>query len=329
MIVQPLHLLAKQLDIQKTIKIKFMKKLIILLLSITVFTACDVEPIDRAVLNNANNNNGNENNPNNPLSLNGYSLGMNSIVPIFGTIVVNSDFSFNANNRVSSSVVESTFFGQSATENIVFTRNNSNKITGYVSTSAGVVTNETTVAYDGNNISKIVYNYVGDDEDDYTYNFTYTGNSIKRTEVGSTISTVFSLNSNNKLIRKESFDGATSIKTEVLDYDGLGNCISSIITGEDATTSTFIFDTKNSPLKDAFSDQYQLSFLNDDYSDQVGNSMAQFASPNNWIGIITPDASVNFIVQYDSENRITNRNAAYNLGDGVLVQQVESFEFVN
>ena len=329
MIVQPLHLLAKQLDIQKTIKIKFMKKLIILLLSITVFTACDVEPIDRAVLNNANNNNGNENNPNNPLSLNGYSLGMNSIVPIFGTIVVNSDFSFNANNRVSSSVVESTFFGQSATENIVFTRNNSNKITGYVSTSAGVVTNETTVAYDGNNISKIVYNYVGDDEDDYTYNFTYTGNSIKRTEVGSTISTVFSLNSNNKLIRKESFDGATSIKTEVLDYDGLGNCISSIITGEEATTSTFIFDTKNSPLKDAFSDQYQLSFLNDDYSDQVGNSMAQFASPNNWIGIITPDASVNFIVQYDSENRITNRNAAYNLGDGVLVQQVESFEFVN
>lgn len=305
-----------------------MKKLILILLSITLFTACDVEPLDRDIINNANNNNGNGNNPNNPLALNAYSLDMNSTVPLFGNIVVNSDFSFNSNNLVSSSIVESTFFGQTSTENVVFTRNNSSKITGYTSTSAGVLTNETTVTYSGNNISKIVYNYVGDDEDDYIYNFEYTGSTIKRTEVGSTIFTVFTLN-NNKLIKKESFDGATSIKTEVLNYDGLGNCITSIITGEDATSSTFVFDTKSSPLKDAFSDQVQLSFLNDDYSDEVGSSMAQFASPNNWIGVTTPDGTVNFTVQYDTENRITTRNANYNLGDGVLIQQAETFSFSN
>lgn len=306
-----------------------MKKLILILLSITFFTSCDIEPIDSAVVNNGNNNNNNGNNNNSPLALSGYSFDVNSTVPLFGNLVVNTDFSFNANNHVSNSMVASTFFGQTATENVVFTRNSSNKITGYKSTSAGVFTNETTVTYSGNNISKIVYNYVADDEDDYTYNFTYSGNTIKRTVVGSTISTVFTLNTNNQLIKKESFEGTTSIKTEILDYDGLGNCIASIITGEDATSSTFIFDTKSSPLKNAFSDQYMLSFLNDDYEDEVGSSMAQFASPNNWKGITTPEGTVNFTLQYDSSNRITSRNANYDLGDGVLIQQSETFQFVN
>ncbi|MEZ4792013.1 MAG: hypothetical protein R2783_00600 [Gelidibacter sp.] len=303
-----------------------MKKLLLILLSITLFTSCDVEPLDRDILNNSNNNNNNNNDA--VLALNAYSLDVNSTVPVFGTVIVNTDFSFNANNHVNTSTVASTFFGQTSTENVTFSRDNSNRITGYVSTSSGVITNETTVTYSGNNISQIVYNYVGDDEDDYTYNFTYSGSTITRTAVGSTISTVFTLNG-NQLVRKESFDGTTSIKTEVLDYDGLGNCISSIITGEDATSSTFTFDTKDSPLKDAFSDQYMLSFLNDEYSDEVGSSMAQFASPNNWIGITTPEGTVNFTVQYDTENRITSRNGNYDLGDGVLVQQAETFQFVN
>jgi hypothetical protein len=305
-----------------------MKKLLFLLLSITLLTACDVEPLGSGVL--VNNNNGNGNNTNeDPLALSAYSLDVNSTVPIFGTIVVNSDFSFNSNNHVSNSVIASTFFGQTSTENVVITRDNSNRITGYVSMSSGVTTNETTVTYSGNNIAQIVYNYIGDDEDDYTYNFTYSGNTITRTEVGSTISTAFTLNGINQLIRKESFDGTTSIKTEVLDYDGLGNCIASIITGEDATSSTFTFDANESPLKDAFSDQYILSFLNDDYSDEVGSSMAQFASPNNWISITTPEGTVNFTVAYDSDNRITNRTGTYDLGDGVLIQLSETFQFVN
>lgn len=276
-----------------------MKKLLLILLSITLFTACDVEPLDGDVLNNGNENNTNEE----PLALNGYSFDVNSTVPFFGTIIINSDFYFNSNNKVSTSTVAFTFFGQSSTENIVFTRDNSNRITGYTSMTSGVLTNETTI--------------------------TYTGNMITRTEIGSTISTVFTLNGSNQLIRKESFDGTISIKTEVLDYDGLGNCITSVITGEDATSSTFTFDTYASPLKLAFGDQYKLAFLNDDYSDQVGSSMAQFASPNNWLGITTPEGTVNFTVQYDADNRITNRSGSYDLGDGVLIQQSETFSFVN
>jgi hypothetical protein len=306
-----------------------MKKIFLLVLSLTVLSSCDVEPLDGDVLNNLNNNNGNGNTSEEPLALSAYSFDVNSTVPFFGNIIVNSDFSFNVNNKVSSLIVASTFFGQSATENIVITRDNSNRITGYRSMASGVLTNETIVTYSGNNISQIVYNYVEDDEDDYTYNFTYSGNMITRTEVGSAISTVFTLNSSDQLIRKESFDGTFSIKTEVLDYDGLGNCIASIITGEDATSSSFMFDGNDSPLKDAFGDQFKLSFLNDDYSDEVGSSMAQFSSPNNWIGITTPDGTVNFTVQYDADTRITSRNGNYDLGDGVVIQQSETFNFVN
>lgn len=306
-----------------------MKKIFLLVLSLTIVTSCDLEPLDRDLLDNLDNNNGGGNTSEEPLALNAYSLDVNSTVPLFGNIIVNSDFSFNANNKVSSSIIVSTFFGQSATENITVTRDNSNRITGYRSMSSGTLTNETIVTYSGSNISKIVYNYVGDDEDDYTYDFTYSGNMITRMQVGSSISTVFTLNTNNQLIKKESFDGTTSIKTEVLDYDGLGNCISSIITGEDATNSTFRYDANDSPLKDAFSDQFRLAFLNDDYSDEVGSSMAQFASPNNWIGITTPEGTVNFTVQYDTDNRITSRNGNYDLGDGVVIQQAETFSFVN
>lgn len=308
-----------------------MKKFFLILLALTVFTSCDNEPLDRAVLNNANNNNGNGNGNTNedPLALNAYSLDINSTVPIFGNIIVNSDFSFNSDNRVSSTIVVSTFFGQNATENITYSRDASNRITGYSSMASGVLTNEATITYSGNDISQIIYNFLEDDEDDYTYNFTYSGNRISRTEVGSTISTVFTLNSNDQVVRKESFEGTTSIKTEVLDYDGLGNCISSVITGEDATNSTFAFDGNDNPLKDAFSDQFLLSFLNDDYSDVVGGSMAQFSSPNNWTSITAPEGTVNFTVVYDINNRITSRNANYDLGDGVMIQQTETFQFVN
>ncbi|MEZ4802012.1 MAG: hypothetical protein R2797_04505 [Gelidibacter sp.] len=304
-----------------------MRKLLLILLSITLLTACDNESLDRDLLNNMDDDGGNTSDD--PLALNAYSFDVNSTVPIFGTVIVNTDFSFNSNNKESNSVIASTFFGQTVTENAVINRDNLSRVTGYVSSSSGITTNEATVSYNGNDVSQIVYDYVGDDEDDYTYNFTYSGNMITRTEVGSTISTVFTLNSLNQLLRKESFDGTTSIKTEVLDYDGLGNCISSIITGEDATSSSFTFDTKDNPLKDAFSDQYLLSFLNDDYSDEVGSSMAQFSSPNNWIGITTPEGTVNFTVQYDAEDRITSRNGTYDLGDGVLIQQAETFQFVN
>ncbi len=308
-----------------------MKKVLLILLSVTAFIACDTEPLGPGIQGNNPNGNGNGNgNTNNyPLALNGYSLDVNSTVPLFGTIVVNSDFLFNANNRVLTSTVQSTFFGATSTENITFSRNSSNQITGYTSTSSGVITNETTVTYNGNNISQIVYNYVGDDEDDYTYDFVYSGNTITRTQNGSTISTIFTLNASNQLIKKQSFDGTTSIKTEVLDYDGQGNCISSVITGEDATTSTFVFDTNDNPLKEAFSDQYLLSFLNDDYSDEVGAPMAHFASTNNWTGITTPEGSFNFTVAYDSGNRITSRSANYDFGDDVSLAQQETFQFVN
>lgn len=310
-----------------------MKQLILILLSVTFFTACDNEPLDADVINNNQNNNGNGNNNgnnNNPLALNQYRLDINSTVPLFGNFLVDTDFNFNANNRVNSATVTSTFFGSTSTENVTFSRNNSAQITGFTSVSSGVTTNETTVTYNNDgNISEIEYNYIPDNEDDYTYNFVYNTNTITRTEMGSNISTVFTLNNNNLLVRKESFDGDNPILLEILAYDGNGNCISSVISGEDNITSNFTFDTNTNPLKAAFSDQYYLSFLNDDYSDEVGTSLAQFASTNNWIGISTPEGTVNFTLNYDNNNRITTRTGSYDLGDGVLIELNETFQFVN
>lgn len=312
-----------------------MKQLILILLSITIFTACDNEPLEADVINNNQNNNGNgnnngNNNNNNPLALNQYSLDVNSTVPIFGNFLVDTDFNFNANNRVNTATIASTFFGSTSTENVTFSRNNSAQITGFTSVSSGVTTNETTVTYNNEgDISEIEYNYVPDNEDDYTYNFAHDANTITRTELGSNISTIFTLNNNNLLIRKESFDGTDSILLEILAYDANGNCISSVISGEDNTSANFAYDTNTNPLKAAFSDQYYLSFLNDDYSDNVGTSLAQFASTNNWIGISTPEGTVNYTLNYDDDNRIMSRSSSYDLGDGVLIEQVENFQFVN
>lgn len=304
-----------------------MKRLCLLFISISLFTACEGDSLNSPVVNNSDN--GNSNMSNEPLALSNYNLNVNSIVPVFGTVDVNNDYSFNSSNHVISSAITSTFFGESNTEIVTYQRDNSNRITSLTSTNAGVVTNETIISYNDNTISKIIYNVIENDEDDYTYNFTYAGNMITRTELGSNISTVFTLDSSNNLIRKESFIGAQSIKTEVLDYDGLGNCITSIITGEDATSSNFSFDTNESPLWDAFSDQIMLSFLNDEYSDEAGIFMAQFASPNNWISITKPQDTISFIVEYDTDNRIISRDGNYDLGNGVAIQLSETFSYVN
>lgn len=307
-----------------------MKQLILILLSITIFTACDNEPLEADVINNNQNNNGNgNNNNNNPLALNLYSLDVNSTIPLFGNLIVDSDFNFNANNVVNTATISSTFFGNTTVENLSYTRNNSGQIISNTSVSSSITTNETLIIYNGDDISEISYNFLLDDEEDYTYTFAYNDNTITRTELGSNISTIFTLNNNNLLIRKESFDGTNSILLEILAYDANGNCISSVISGEDNASANFAYDTNTNPLKAAFSDQYYLSFLNDDYSDDVGTSLAQFASTNNWIGISTPEGTVNFTLNYDDDNRIMSRSSSYDLGDGVLIEQVENFQFVN
>lgn len=306
-----------------------MKKLLFVLMSITLVVSCDIEPLDPSLLSNPDTGGGNGTPSEEPLALSSYTFDVDTTLPIFGTIIIDSDFTFNSNNKANTLLVNTTLLGQSTTENVVLSRDGSNRITGFRSTSSGVLTNETTVTYSGNDVSQIVYTFAEDAEEDYTYNFTYSANMITRTEVGTTISTVFTLDANGQLVKKESFDGTTSIKKEVLDYDGLGNCISAVITGEDVTASSFRFDNKINPLKDAFSDQAMLTYLNDDYEDSVGESMAQFTSPNNWIGTTVPEGSIDFGVAYDSEDRITTRTANYDFGDGVSIQQSEIFSFVN
>lgn len=310
-----------------------MKKLFLILVSITLFTACDNEPLDPNLSGTNTNGNGNGNGQNTNtavLALSAYSFDVDATLPLFGSTIVNSDFSFNSNNVVTTTGIETSFFGISINENVTLSRNSAEQVTGFNSVDeSGTVTNTTIVTYSNNQISQIAYDYFADDEDDYTYNFTYNENTITRTEVGSTISSVFTFDANNNVIKKESFDGTTSILVEILTYDANNNCASSTLTGEENTSSVFGYDTNENPLKEAFSDQYLLSLLNDDYSDEVGSTLAQFHSTNNWNTITTPEGTVNFTLQYDASNRITSRGGTYDLGDGVVIQQSEIFQFVN
>lgn len=216
--------------------------------------------MDREVVNNNTNDyNGHFITSDAPFALVLYSLNINETVPIFSIPTVNSNFSFNSYNRVGNTLITSTSFGQNLTEKVVYTLENSNRIIGLTSLESGVVKNETTITYTGNNISKIVYAIAEYGLDNYNYSFTDFGNTVTHTEIGSTLSTEFVLDSNDRPIRKESFNNTTAIKTEVLDYDVLGNCIVSIVTGENASYSTFVFDTNNSPLIEAVSDQFLLN----------------------------------------------------------------------
>jgi hypothetical protein len=306
-----------------------MKKLVLILVSLSLFIACDNEPLDSDI--SGTNTNGNGQNTNTDvLALSAYSFDVNATLPLFGSTIVNSDFSFNSNNFVNTTGIETSFFGITINETVTISRNSSEQVTGFNSVdNTGTVTNTTLVTYSGNQISQIVYDYYADDEDDYTYNFAYSGNTITRTELGSNISSVFTFDENSRVIKKESFDATLSILVEILTYDSNNNCASSTLTGEENTMSTYGYDANENPLKAAFSDQYLLSFLNDDYSDEMGSSIAQFHSTNNWNTITTPEGTVNFTLQYDATNRITNRNGTYDLGDGVVIQQSETFQFVN
>lgn len=299
-----------------------MKKILLAFLTLAAFTACDNEPVGSDII-------GGENPGMADSDLISYNLILNTTTPILGNLTVDTKFVFGPENTAQSALITSSILGETITESVIYNRNASGLITGYTSSSQGMTTNQTTVTYTDDKITKIVYDFIGDDEDDYTYNFTYEGNTIKRTQPESNFVTVFSFDANERLVKKETFEDQTSILKEIVTYNAEGNCIASLTTGEIESTQSFDYDTKVNPLKLAFSDQYLLTYLNDDYEDNIGASLAQFYSTNNWKQITADEGTTNFNLTYDEIGRITLRDSSYDVGDQAGLDVTEFFEFAN
>jgi len=312
-----------------------MKKILLLLCAFTLVTACENEPLDPAFTGGGNNNGGGNNGGSNSadLTLSMYELDTDTSINFFGLpihTITNSDLNISDNKIVSSTTVFEFEGAPSETENQTFTRNSQGQITSNVSVNSnGTTTNEYIITYSNGQISQITYDYFEDDFEDYVYNFTYDGNLITRTVVGSNISTVFTIDGFDRVIKKESFDGTTSIQVETITYNGLGNINNSVGTGELDSNYTYAFDDNTNPLQVVYNDNYLLNFLSDDYSDEIGPLIAQFHSTNNWNGATFNGDTFTFDLAYNTAGRITSRDIAYDFGADLMIEINERFNYVN
>lgn len=302
-----------------------MKKILILLCAFTLVTACENEPLDSALTGGGNNNGGGNGNSDD-LTLSKYELDVTLNTSLFGfpfETIVKTDY-FLEENSLGYGEIETTatVLGETQTVNETQTVevNSNGQVISFLSiNSLGQTTNTTSITYEGNNISNITYNYVEDNEEDYEYNFSYNGNTITRTEVGTTISTVFTLDDNNRFFKKESFDGGTLILSETVTFNEDGNCTNSITTGNNSLNITYSYDNFENPIPNQiYNLGNMLSILNDNYEDTIGDALSHDFASKNCIATSINGEPYNFDVTYDNSNRITTR--AYEISleeDGV------------
>lgn len=316
-----------------------MKKIVLLFLAVTLFTGCENEAIDPALTsgniienpdddtNNDGDGDGDTNNS--PLNLSEYSFYSTTTVPFFGELTVNIDYSMGADNLINGIITNSPIFGQDIVTNTEIIRDGNDNTIQTNTFYLGELSDVTTITYNGQNqVTQITYNDIESDDEDYEYNYTYDGNEVTKTEVNSDIVTVYTFNNSNQLLRKESFEGDTSILLEILSYDNDGNVTSSVLSGEQNTNTTYNYDGFDNPLIEPFQSRNTYFTIGDEYDDQAGNTIAQFASTNNWIGINVDGSSFNFTISYDESDRILTRDGSF--GDTeVSIEIEEVFTYAN
>lgn len=257
-----------------------------------------------------------------------YTYDLTSTVPFFGEIITDTDFNIQ-NGVVVSQNTELTIFGITENSLSTYTRNANGNITLVQDNAGGAGQNTTTITYDGTNISQIQYDFSEDNEDDYIYNFTYSGNTISKTIEGSTDTTIYTFDTtNSRILSLEHFDNGTSTQTETLSYSSSGNCTQSIVTsGGTSRTATFNYDTFTNPLQTVFQDGYMLSVLNGEYEEEISGTIANFHGANNWIGGESTAGAFDFTVMYDTNNKILSKSGNYSSGDGITIVQSEVFQY--
>jgi len=310
-----------------------MKKLALLLFTLTLVTSCNVEPLDSAYTQGGVNPGGDDGSESADLTLSVYELDTQINLVFFGIpieTITNSDFLISGNKIASGTNALSANGSAFETENQIITRNNSGQIISDISVNtSGVTTNETLITYTNGVISQITYDYYENDDDDYTYNFTYDGNQITRTKVGTTETTIFTVDAFDRIVSKESYIDGFPAQIETITYDSNGNISSSVTSLETESNTTYVFDDNINPLKVIYEDNYLLSFLRDEYSDEIGPQIAQFLSTNNWKGATFNGTAFNFNLEYNSVGRIKSRDIAYDFGPELSFEINERFNYVN
>ncbi|MEL0645333.1 hypothetical protein V6251_13145 [Olleya sp. Ti.3.14] len=307
-----------------------MKKIIILLVTLGFITSCQNEPLEGFAADDTitGDPDPTEGTGSDDLQLSSYTWDVDTEVPFLGPITINTDFTFNDNNKVSDLDVETVAFGFPIVASGTLTRDASGKIITVKNFEGSTQINQTNISYSSDNISQIAYDDFEDDTEDYTYNFTTSGNTITKTQAGNPVETQYKKDASGRLIEKISFEDGFSIQQEILTYNANGNCISVISSGENDNNTTYGYDNFTNPLKAGFSDQYWLSILDDDYTEEAGPIIVQFHSTNNWNSVTAEGNTVTFMMTYNTSNRITSRTGVFSL-DGISLVQEENFNYTN
>lgn len=311
-----------------------MKKIFILLLSICVITACNNEPLDDDFFTVDDTPTDDPIDPIDPtdtdsddLTLKYYSYYIDTSLPATGDLSIYKDY--NMSNNTVSNVNIQTVTATLNTSTRSTIEKTGTSITSIITLNAGALDSETIITGTGSTISQIDHLDSTNPAESYNYTFTQTVNTVERLKTGTTERTVFTFNE-EQLIKKQVFDGATSVSIEVLNYDTNGNCINNIIVGASGSTTTYGFDTNTNPLKSVFNDQFYISIFNSEASDNIGASIAQFYSTNNWKSVTTSEGTTFFTIDYNLVNRIQSRAGNYSTGNSASnITQDEIFTYVN
>jgi len=214
-------------------------------------------------------------------------------------------------------------------------RNPSSNIIELRSSVGGTIINRTTITYSLDKIVQIDYEDLQDAADSYSFTFIHSNEVITRTKEGTIFSTKFTFDTTtSKLIQRETLESGAVVKTETISYDNSGNLTSVVITGEDADTYTYSYDSNTNPLRNSLNDLYLFSILNDEYDDQYEHWQAVIYSNNNLITATTTQGSSNLNVEYDASNRIISRNGTIFtsvpiVSDDAVITIDEAFEYIN
>ncbi|WP_298510689.1 hypothetical protein [uncultured Kordia sp.] len=246
-----------------------------------------------------------------------------------------TDFVINANNQFLSQNTMFTFLGitVNGVGNII--RDENSRVTQVRTTVDGVLINRTTVTYNLDKVTDITYEDLQDASENFVFSFTHLNNEVTRTREGTNFSTKFTFDeTTSKLIKRETMESGTVIKTENISYDSNGNLTSAVITGQDANTYSYMHDGNTNPLRNSLNDLYLFSILNDEYDDQYEHWQAMIYSPNNVTNVTTQQGSSTLDIQYDANNRILSRNgniftSVPSIPDGTTITIDETFQYIN
>lgn len=272
-------------------------------------------------------------NPNTSMQLSGYDY-MKSFDANGDTSTFSTDFTINSQNQFTAQQTTIQIFGTTVVGTATINRNPSSQIIRSRTVVGGTTTNETNVSYLLGKISEITYEDFEDASENYTFIFSHNNNVVTREKQGTTYSTKFTFNDNGKLTLRETMENGAVVKTENITYDTTGNLTSAVITGQDANSFTYTYDSNTNPLRLTMNDLYTFSILNDEYDDQYEHWQAVIYSQNNLVSASTSQGSSNLAIQYDAGNRIISRSGTLysslpNASSDVTISINENFQYIN